>query len=180
MLSDIGAADVPELIVINKADRATAETLTVLRTSYPDAVVVSARTGEGMDELRTAIEGRLPRPEREVRALIPYDRGDLINRIHQAGEFVEQEHTENGTLVVARVHPELAGELSPYELAGRAERRPADGCARTRSCGDAPAAMRPADAVRGRPGGRGRAGRRPRSAGPDRDGRGGRGRRSSG
>ena len=119
VLSDIGAADVPELIVINKADRAPAEMCTVLRTKYPDAVVVSARTGEGIDDLRARIEGRLPRPERELRALIPYERGDLINRIHQSGEFVSSEHTEDGTLVVARVHPELAGELSPYELAGR-------------------------------------------------------------
>ena len=105
VLSDIGAADVAELIVINKADRAPAETCTVLRTKYPDAVIVSARTGEGIDELRTRIEGRLPRPERELRALIPYERGDLINRIHQSGEFVSSEHTEDGTLVVARVHP---------------------------------------------------------------------------
>ena len=118
VLSGIGAADVPELIAINKADQASAETLTVLRTTYPDAVVISARTGAGIDELRGRIEGRLPRPEREVRALIPYERGDLINRIHQAGEFLSSEHTEDGTLVVARVHPELAGELSPYELAG--------------------------------------------------------------
>ena len=52
-----------------------------------------------------------------MRALIPYERGDLINRIHQAGEFLSSEHTEHGTLVVARVHPDLAGELAPYELA---------------------------------------------------------------
>ena len=116
VLSDIGAADVPELIVINKADRASTETLTVLRTNYPGAVVVSARTGAGMDQLRVQIESRLPRPEVEVRALVPYDRGDLINRIHQAGEFLSSEHTEKGTMVVARVHPDLAGELSPYEL----------------------------------------------------------------
>jgi GTPase len=119
VLSDIGAADVPELIAINKADRTPAETLTVLRTNYPDAVIVSARTGAGLEQLRTRIEARLPRPEREVRALIPYERGDLINRIHQAGEFLSTEHTEDGTLVVARVHPDLAGELSPFELADR-------------------------------------------------------------
>ncbi len=119
VLSDIGAGDVPELIVINKADRAAPETLTVLRTHHRDAMVVSARTGLGLDELRAAIESRLPRPEHEVRALIPYERGDLINRIHQAGEFVRSEHTDDGTLVVARVHPDLAGELSPYLLAAK-------------------------------------------------------------
>jgi GTPase len=119
VLAQIGAGDVPELIAINKADRADPDTLTVLRTRHPDALIVSARTGSGLAELRAAIEGRLPRPEVEVRALIPYERGDLINRIHQAGEFVSSEHTDAGTRVVARVHPDLAGELSEYAVAAR-------------------------------------------------------------
>jgi GTP-binding protein HflX len=116
VLADIGAGQVPELIMINKADAAGTEALTTLRTQYPQAAVVSARTGQGIDGLRAAIESRLPRPEVEVRALIPYERGDLINRIHQAGQFVTIEHTEDGTLVLARVHPDLAGELAAYEL----------------------------------------------------------------
>jgi GTP-binding protein HflX len=117
VLADIGAGDVPELIVLNKADRATADSLAVLRTSYPGAPVVSARTGLGIEDLRLLIESRLPRPEVEIRALIPYQRGDLINRIHQEGEFLSSEHTEAGTLVVARVNPSLAGELEPFQLA---------------------------------------------------------------
>ena len=117
VLADIGAAEIPELIVINKVDQASAEALTMLRTSYPDAMFVSARTGKGMDELRTTIESLLPRPEIEIRALIPYERGDLVNRIHQTGEFLSTEHTAAGTLIVARVNPSLAGELAPYELA---------------------------------------------------------------
>ena len=62
VLGDIGAAEIPELIVINKVDRAAAESLTMLGASYPDAVFVSARTGEGMDQLRATIESLLPRP----------------------------------------------------------------------------------------------------------------------
>jgi len=116
VLADIGAGDRPELIVINKADAASPEALTTLRTQYQHAAIVSARTGQGIEALRVAIEARLPRPEVEIRALLPYERGDLVNRIHQAGEFVTLEHTEHGTLVVARVHPWLAGELAPYEL----------------------------------------------------------------
>ncbi len=116
VLSDIGAGGVPELIVVNKADRADPATLAVLRSGYPGALVVSARTGAGFDELRAILESRLPRPEREVRVLLPYERGDLVNRIHQAGELLTTEHTAEGTVVLARVHPELAGELAPYEL----------------------------------------------------------------
>ncbi len=117
VLADIGAAEIPELIVINKVDRAPAETLDTLHASYPDAVFVSARTGRGIEQLRLTIESGLPRPEIEIRVLIPYERGDLVNRIHQSGEFLSTEHTATGTLIVARVNPSLAGELAPYELA---------------------------------------------------------------
>jgi GTP-binding protein HflX len=117
VLADIGAGDVPELIVVNKVDVAGGDAIAVLRSTFPDAVIVSAHTGQGIEELSSRIEAQLPRPQVEVRALIPYERGDLINRIHQAGEFVMMEHTDTGTLVVARVHPGLAGELAGYALA---------------------------------------------------------------
>ncbi|HET9871258.1 MAG TPA: GTPase HflX [Propionibacteriaceae bacterium] len=116
VLADIGAGKLPELIVINKSDAASPEALTRLRTQYPEAAIVSARTGAGVADLRARIEARLPQPETEVRVLVPYERGDLVNRIHQAGEIVTLEHTEDGTLVVARVHGDLAGELAPFGL----------------------------------------------------------------
>ena len=114
VLADIGAGDIPELIVINKADVATADAVTGLRSQHPGSVVVSARTGTGIDELRSAVESALPHPAVEVTALLPYGRGDLLNRIHQSGELLTTEHTGAGTLVSARVHPELAGELAAY------------------------------------------------------------------
>jgi GTPase len=116
VLADIGASEIPELIVINKVDRAAAESLTMLHAKYPDAMFVSASSGEGIDQLRATIESLLPRPEIEIRALIPYERGDLVNSIHQTGEFLSTEHLAAGTLVLARVSPSLAGELAPYEL----------------------------------------------------------------
>ncbi len=118
VLSEIGAADVAEQLVVNKTDAADPDALLALRGRFPDAVFVSARTGAGIDELRARLEQRLPRPEIEVRALVPYDRGDLINRIHAGGEFLSSEHTEHGTLVVARVNADLAGELNRYTTDG--------------------------------------------------------------
>ena len=117
VLADIGAVEVSELIVLNKADRADPGVLAALRAAHPGAVVVSARTGAGLDDLRAAIEARLPRPEVQVHALIPYARGDLINRIHQSGELLSSAHTGQGTEIVARVNPSLAGELEPFEFA---------------------------------------------------------------
>ncbi len=114
VLSEIGAADIAEQLVINKTDAADAATLAALRTQHPDAVFVSARTGQGIAELKRRVEERLPRPAVEVRALVPYDRGDLINKIHTSGEIVTLEHTADGTAVTARVNRGLAGELAPY------------------------------------------------------------------
>lgn len=114
VLADIGASDVAEQLVINKIDLADEGMLQSLRTRFPGAVFASARTGEGMDEVRAIVEERLPNPGTEVTALVPYARGDLIDRIHREGEMVTVEHTGEGTLVVARVHNDLAGELSGF------------------------------------------------------------------
>ena len=114
VLADIGAGDVPELIAINKADVSATDVVTGLRSQHRGAVVVSARTGAGIEELRGAIESALPHPAVQITALLPYERGDLVNRIHQSGELLSTEHTGAGTLVSARVHPELAGELADY------------------------------------------------------------------
>jgi GTPase len=117
VLGEIGAGELPELLVLNKADMASAEQLAALRQRYPDAAVISARTGAGVAELRAQVDGRLPRPSAEVRALLPYSRGDLVDKIHRTGELISTEHTSNGTLVVARVNTALAAEIAPYELA---------------------------------------------------------------
>jgi GTP-binding protein HflX len=123
VLSEIGAAGVAEQLVINKIDAAAGDVLLALRGRFPEAVFVSARTGEGLPELLARLEERLPRPAVEVRALVPYSRGDLIDRIHSAGEFVSSEHTATGTRVVARVNADLAGELARYAEAEDAGQR---------------------------------------------------------
>lgn len=114
VLAEIGASDVPELLVCNKADRADATTLLALRAGHPGCVVVSARTGHGLEELADAVEARLPNPEVWVETLIPYSRGDLMDRIHRTGTIETLEYTGEGTKVRARVHPGLAEELGEY------------------------------------------------------------------
>ena len=114
VLADIGAGDVAEQLIINKIDQADEGMLQSLRTRFPGAVFASARTGEGLDEVRAIIEQRLPSPGMEVTALVPYSRGDLIERIHREGELITVEHTGDCTRVVARVHDDLAGELAGF------------------------------------------------------------------
>ena len=112
VLSEIpGALDVPELIVLNKVDLADAVTLAALRTRLPSAVAVSARTGEGIEELRARIEQMLPHPQVSIDVVVPYSRGDLVSRVHAEGEIDTVDYVETGTRVVARVGAALAAEI---------------------------------------------------------------------
>jgi GTP-binding protein HflX len=114
VLAEVGADALPELLVVNKLDAADEETLLRLKRSWPDAVFGSARTGRGIDEVRAAIEFRLPRPAVELSVLVPYDRGDLVARVHQRGEVLAADHGDDGTLLRVRVDEVLAAELARY------------------------------------------------------------------
>jgi GTP-binding protein HflX len=116
VLAEVGADKVPELLVVNKTDAAGEETLLRLKRAWPGAILVSARSGAGIADLRTAIEDRLPWPAVEVHACVPYDRGDLVARVHSTGEVLGTEHTSDGTVLRVRVDGALAAELAPYAV----------------------------------------------------------------
>ena len=102
VFAEIGADKVPEIVVINKADAADPLVIARLRQREPHSVVVSAKTGEGIAEALAAVEADLPRPGVEFEALLPYARGDLLDRLHQHGEIDLVEHTGDGTVVRGR------------------------------------------------------------------------------
>jgi GTP-binding protein HflX len=114
VLADIDALGVPEQLVFNKIDAAEPDVLLRLRHLVPDAVFVSARTGQGLDTLQGRIEQRLPRPAVELDVLVPYARGDLVARMHESAEVLSTEHTAEGTVLRARVAPGLAAALAPF------------------------------------------------------------------
>jgi GTP-binding protein HflX len=114
VLAEVGADTIPELLVVNKVDAADEETLLRLKRTWPDAIFVSARSGRGIDELRTAIETRLPKPRVELRVVVPYDRGDLVARVHRRGQVLSTRHTDDGTELHVRVDEQLAAELSGF------------------------------------------------------------------
>jgi GTPase len=111
VLNDVDAGHVPELIVLNKADIADPEVVTNLLRREPHSVVISAKTGEGIDELMLAIEADLPSLLQEVDLVVPYSRGDLISRAHETGDVISIEHGEDGTHLHARVPEALAHDL---------------------------------------------------------------------
>jgi GTP-binding protein HflX len=114
VIADVDAKNIDELVVFNKADLADDFTRMKLRDLAPDALFVSARTGEGIEDLLAEIAKRIPSPDVRVRALVPYDKGALISKIHLNGKLLTSEHLETGTLIEALVKPDLAAELKPY------------------------------------------------------------------
>ena len=114
VLGEIDALAVPEVIVVNKVDAMSEEDILTLRRALPGAVWVSARTGAGMDALRELIAARLPHPDVDVDVLVPYDRGDLVARVHRDGEVLSEKHEESGTRLTARVDGALAATLEEF------------------------------------------------------------------
>ncbi|MFF4873821.1 GTPase HflX [Streptomyces sp. NPDC003444] len=111
---DVGAVNVPEIVVINKADAADPLVLQRLLRVEKHSIAVSARSGRGIEELLALIDAELPRPKVEIEALVPYTQGGLVSRVHAEGELESEEHTPEGTLLKARVHEELAALLAPF------------------------------------------------------------------
>jgi GTPase len=116
VLAEIGAAHVPELVVVNKIDTADPVVLQALAAREPGSVSASAKTGAGLAALAEAIEAALPQLDAQVRVIVPYRRGDLIARAHAEGQVLSAEHVPDGTLLQARVPPGLAAQLEAAAL----------------------------------------------------------------
>ena len=98
--------------MINKVDTADPLVVKNMLAREPHAVVVSAHTGEGLDELLSAIEADLPRPATRVDVVVPYSRGDLLSQVHETGEIESLDHTADGTRPSsARLYEDLAHQL---------------------------------------------------------------------
>ena len=115
VLVEIGAGDVPELLVWNKADR-TPEAARRAGLST-GSVAVSALTGEGIDTLLAVLGDRLAGTTTTVDLLVPFERGDVLARVHREGEVVEERATEGGMAVRARLDEAAVGHLTPYLVA---------------------------------------------------------------
>jgi GTP-binding protein HflX len=104
VLLEIGANALPRELVVNKVDIVGDEARRRLANRYPDALQVSAATGEGLDELRARIAERFAERFEPVRLLLPYEEGGKLNELYALGAPIdEREDTQDGVLVVARL-----------------------------------------------------------------------------
>ncbi|MGV3732258.1 MAG: GTPase HflX [Microcella sp.] len=114
VIGEVGARELPELVAVNKSDLLDDDARLLLRGLVPDAVFVSAKTGEGIDELQRRIAELLPNPDVELTVVVPYDRGDLVSLLHDRGRIVETTYVEQGTRVHAFAPPEVATLVEPF------------------------------------------------------------------
>ncbi|MCT1761612.1 GTPase HflX [Micrococcus luteus] len=115
VFAEVDAHRIPEIIVLNKADAADPAVVARIRSKEPHAVVVSARTGEGIDELERAIAATIPRPDVRLELLIPFTRGELVSRLHSAdAEILAEGYEEGGTRLSVLVRQDIAPDFAEY------------------------------------------------------------------
>jgi GTP-binding protein HflX len=121
VLGEIGVADKPQLIVFNKSDLLDLEERAALARRRSNALLVSASTGEGLDELRERIACEAARDSRTMTLMVPYEHGEVVGMAHEKAQVISEEHAPQGTRIVVRVPAELASRFEPYEAAGDEE-----------------------------------------------------------
>jgi GTP-binding protein HflX len=116
VLGEIGAGQIPEVLVLNKIDRVAGSARARLAGRFPGSVAVSALTGEGAEELREEISARIPRPPVEVTLLVPFGREDITARLYREAEVLSKEMDTDGTVVRARVGLRLLSAVRGFLL----------------------------------------------------------------
>ncbi len=131
MLEEIGAGDQPRLLVLNKADALDEERGRELAFRHPEAVLVSALTGEGLDALGERIAAEFERTLRDVELLVPFSEGGTLSELHDLAGDLEREDTEEGVRISARLPSVVAERYDRYAVNGngRGLTAPAHTCA---------------------------------------------------
>jgi GTP-binding protein HflX len=123
VLAELGAGDVPVVNVFNKVDLADAIEIRTARRAVPDALLVSARTGSGIDSLKERCRELVAHGDGSVQLLVPLDRYDIVARLHELGHVQELVHREDGTLVTGRFPPSQAAVIEPFVVVSKGARR---------------------------------------------------------
>lgn len=115
VLAEIGAGQIPELIVVNKRDIADPAVVKRLTRLHPEASAVSAMNGDGLESLAEAAAGALSARVVEVGFTIPYDRGDALAALHRVGEVLDQRHLDSATAVRVRLPREELHAFTDFQ-----------------------------------------------------------------
>ena len=115
VLEEIGAGDVPELLVFNKADHGDGSER--LAEKYEGSVAVSAHSGFNLEHLTAVIGDRVRSMTALAELMIPWNRGDVLASVHREGQVLSESAEEHGMRLKARLEPASLGHLHEYVLA---------------------------------------------------------------
>jgi GTP-binding protein HflX len=118
VLNDIGVVDKPTVLALNKIDLLDEARMEALRRRYPEAHFVSAETGAGLESLLEGLDAELSKLKVEVELEIPFDRGELVARVHEEGDVLEETYTGEGTRITARLRSESLPDFTRYLISG--------------------------------------------------------------
>jgi GTP-binding protein HflX len=121
VLDEIGANELPRMLVLNKIDRCDEVTRRRLRNRHPDAVQVSAETGEGLGQLIDEIARRFAGRFERVELLVPFERGDVLGELYDLGSPIEREEEAEGVRVRAHLPKGIAERYAAFRTAPAAE-----------------------------------------------------------
>jgi len=119
VLAEIGAEQAPRILLLAKADLVDPVRRTELTRRHPDALLVSAHTGEGLERVVEAIEREFERRLQEVELLIPYGDGGKLAELHHIAGDLHREELPDGVRVRARVPSTVAARYQPFALSSR-------------------------------------------------------------
>jgi GTP-binding protein HflX len=122
VLEEIHAGGSPRVLVLNKADKLDDERRRELSFRHPDAVLVSAITGEGLDALRERVADHFERTLRDVELLVPFSDGGTLSELHDVAGDLERTDTADGVLVSARLPAVVAERFDRYAVDGNGRR----------------------------------------------------------
>ncbi len=117
-LEEIGAGERPRLVALNKVDLLSAEEAGELALHHPDAILVSAATGEGLEELAARLASLVTAGLKEVELLVPYEHGERLSELHRLAGDLEREDLAEGVLVRARLPREVADRYADLAVNG--------------------------------------------------------------
>jgi GTPase len=116
VLEEIGASEIPRLVVLNKIDRCDEVTRRRLRNRHPGAVQVSAASGEGIEALVGEIGNRFAGRFQRVELLVPYSRGEVLGELYDLGSPIEREEEADGVRIHAHLPRGIAERYAEFRV----------------------------------------------------------------
>ncbi|WP_321970718.1 GTPase HflX [Paratractidigestivibacter sp.] len=116
ILKDIEADSIRRVLVINKSDRLTAEDRRALALENPEAVVISAQEGRGIDTLLYRIGKEASEGDESLTVLVPYEKGLLLKMVHERCQVMRERHVDGGLLATVKASERMRSTLDPYRV----------------------------------------------------------------